>query len=132
MLISVLIDLFTAEGGIFRSIGDMGAVVTGLTLATGVVRANTPASSNKNSNQLKKEYPLVMDTKLKIIEILQVEQIYLEYFIYTLIHTSVFKSKPYLAWLNLVIFLYANMVFYHPPNNLCMESSLLVHTPCFV
>lgn len=57
-----------------RSIGDMGAVVTGLTLgASGISRPNSVAPVEHKSNLLKKEaYPLVMDTKLKIIEILQV------------------------------------------------------------
>lgn len=57
-----------------RSIGDMGAVVTGLTLgATGIDRSAIPTAVNQQgSSQLNKEFPLVMDTKLKIIEILQV------------------------------------------------------------
>lgn len=58
-----------------RSIGDVGAVVTGLTLgASGISRAdNSSLSVEHKTNLLKKEaYPLVMDTKLKIIEILQV------------------------------------------------------------
>lgn len=51
----------------------MGAVVTGLTLgATGIGRSTISPSVQKKSSQLKKEFPLVMDTKLKIIEILQV------------------------------------------------------------
>lgn len=58
-----------------RSIGDMGAVVTGLTLgATGIDRSAIPTAVNQQgSSQLNKEFPLVMDTKLKIIEILQVQ-----------------------------------------------------------
>lgn len=57
-----------------RSIGDMGAVVTGLTLgATGIDRSAIPTAVNQQgASQLNKEFPLVMDTKLKIIEILQV------------------------------------------------------------
>lgn len=57
-----------------RSIGDMGAVVTGLTLgATGIDRSAIPTAVNQQgTSQLNKEFPLVMDTKLKIIEILQV------------------------------------------------------------
>lgn len=51
----------------------MGAVVTGLTLgATGIGRNSINPVIQKKTTQLKKEYPLVMDTKLKIIEILQV------------------------------------------------------------
>jgi hypothetical protein len=63
-----------AEGGVLRSIGDMGAVMTSLTLgAAGLGRSVIPAAVQKTPSQLKKEFPLVMDTKLKIIEILQVE-----------------------------------------------------------
>lgn len=62
-----------AEGGVLRSIGDMGGFVTSLTLgAAGLTRTVISPSSRKKPSQLKKEYPLVMDTKLKIIEILQV------------------------------------------------------------
>lgn len=62
-----------AEGGVLRSIGDMGAVMTSLALGPAgrsVVPSN--ASQHSKSSQYMKEYPLVMDTKLKIIEILQV------------------------------------------------------------
>jgi inositol 1,4,5-triphosphate receptor type 1 len=63
----------TAEGGVLRSIGDMGGFVTSLTLgAAGLARTVISPSVQKKPSQLKKEYPLVMDTKLKIIEILQV------------------------------------------------------------
>lgn len=73
-----IVNGVTAEGGVLRSIGDMGAVVTGLTLgATGIDRTSIPAVVQSNSSQLKKEFPLVMDTKLKIIEILQVRQIFI-------------------------------------------------------
>lgn len=66
-------DLRTAEGGVLRSIGDMGAVMTSLTLgAAGLGRYVISPAVQKKPSQLKKEYPLVMDTKLKIIEILQV------------------------------------------------------------
>ncbi|CAB3383323.1 Hypothetical predicted protein [Cloeon dipterum] len=61
-----------SEGGVLRSIGDMGAVMTSLTLgAAGLGRSVIPAAVQKTPSQLKKEYPLIMDTKLKIIEILQ-------------------------------------------------------------
>ncbi|XP_059489597.1 inositol 1,4,5-trisphosphate receptor isoform X6 [Neocloeon triangulifer] len=61
-----------AEGGVLRSIGDMGAVMTSLTLgAAGLGRSVIPVAVQKTPSQLKKEYPLIMDTKLKIIEILQ-------------------------------------------------------------
>lgn len=65
----------TAEGGVLRSIGDMGAVMTSLTLGpvgTAIVTPTISAQQRKSVSQLMKEYPLVMDTKLKIIEILQV------------------------------------------------------------
>lgn len=66
--------LFVAEGGVLRSIGDMGAVMTSLTLGPGgrAVVTNNSGQHGKSSQYLK-EYPLVMDTKLKIIEILQVQ-----------------------------------------------------------
>lgn len=56
-----------AEGGVLRTMGAMGAVMTSLTVGRSVV--NTNSIQNKTSL---KEYPLVMDTKLKIIEILEV------------------------------------------------------------
>lgn len=58
-----------------RSIGDMGAVMTSLTLGpvgTAIVSPAISVQQRKSVTQLMKEYPLVMDTKLKIIEILQV------------------------------------------------------------
>lgn len=64
-----------AEGGVLRSIGDMGAVMTSLTLGpvgTAIVTPTISVQQRKSVSQLMKEYPLVMDTKLKIIEILQV------------------------------------------------------------
>uniref|UniRef100_A0ABD2XM03 Inositol 1,4,5-trisphosphate receptor n=1 Tax=Trichogramma kaykai TaxID=54128 RepID=A0ABD2XM03_9HYME len=61
-----------SEGGVLRCIGDMGAVMTNLTLGpAGQVISGTSSSCPKAQAQAKKEYPLVMDTKLKIIEILQ-------------------------------------------------------------
>ncbi|CAB0033415.1 unnamed protein product [Trichogramma brassicae] len=63
---------FCTEGGVLRCIGDMGAVMTNLTLGpAGQVISGTSSSCPKAQAQAKKEYPLVMDTKLKIIEILQ-------------------------------------------------------------
>lgn len=58
-----------------RSIGDMGAVMTSLTLgsiSTAIVAPSISVQQRQSVTQLMKEYPLVMDTKLKIIEILQV------------------------------------------------------------
>lgn len=68
-----------AEGGVLRSIGDMGVVVTGLTLGTSGIRrasAEPAVPCTPTTTALKKEaYPFVMDTKLKIIEILQVRSL---------------------------------------------------------
>ncbi|XKL65729.1 hypothetical protein PGB90_009149 [Kerria lacca] len=83
-----------SEGRVLRSIGDMGAVVTGLTLgASGISRPNSVAPVEHKSNLLKKEaYPLVMDTKLKIIEILQfILDVRLDYRISCLL--SIFKRE---------------------------------------
>ncbi|RZF46806.1 hypothetical protein LSTR_LSTR012029 [Laodelphax striatellus] len=82
-----------SEGGVLRSIGDMGAVVTGLTLgATGIGRNSISPTVQKKTTQLKKEYPLVMDTKLKIIEILQfILDVRLDYRISCLL--SIFKQE---------------------------------------
>lgn len=59
-----------AEGGVLRSIGDMGAVMT--SFALGPVGRSVVTSNASQQKSVMKEYPLVMDTKLKIIEILQV------------------------------------------------------------
>lgn len=63
-----------AEGGVLRSIGDMGAVMTSLTLGPVGRVVVSPNASPTKASQFLKEYPLVMDTKLKIIEILQVKK----------------------------------------------------------
>ncbi|XP_046143784.1 inositol 1,4,5-trisphosphate receptor isoform X9 [Osmia bicornis bicornis] len=80
-----------AEGGVLRCIGDMGAVMTSLTLGpAGQVLAGN--SSPRPKPLLKKEYPLVMDTKLKIIEILQfILDVRLDYRISCLL--SIFKQE---------------------------------------
>lgn len=52
----------------------MGAVVTGLTLGAPGIGPNDPSVQNKTKLLSKEGYPLVMDTKLKIIEILQVSK----------------------------------------------------------
>lgn len=86
-----------SEGGVLRSIGDMGAVMTSITL--GSVTRN---SSNNNTSgvvqpspaaiMLAREHPLVMDTKLKIIEILQfILDVRLDYRISCLL--SIFKKE---------------------------------------
>ncbi|KAL0130567.1 hypothetical protein PUN28_002308 [Cardiocondyla obscurior] len=79
-----------SEGGILRCIGDMGAVMTNLTLgpAGQVLASSTP----RPKPLMKKEYPLVMDTKLKIIEILQfILDVRLDYRISCLL--SIFKRE---------------------------------------
>ncbi|KAG7206265.1 hypothetical protein KM043_003649 [Ampulex compressa] len=80
-----------AEGGVLRCIGDMGAVMTSLTLGpAGQVLAGS--SSPRPKPIMKKEYPLVMDTKLKIIEILQfILDVRLDYRISCLL--SIFKQE---------------------------------------
>ncbi|XP_076394014.1 inositol 1,4,5-trisphosphate receptor isoform X9 [Megachile rotundata] len=80
-----------AEGGVLRCIGDMGAVMTSLTLGpAGQVLAGS--SSPRPKPLMKKEYPLVMDTKLKIIEILQfILDVRLDYRISCLL--SIFKQE---------------------------------------
>lgn len=53
----------------------MGAVMTSLALGQVSRESVAPISGiqqRKSASQLMKDYPLVMDTKLKIIEILQV------------------------------------------------------------
>jgi inositol 1,4,5-triphosphate receptor type 1 len=61
-----------SEGGVLRTIGDMGAVMTSLALGpVGRSVVSTNAGQHGKGSQYMKEYPLVMDTKLKIIEILQ-------------------------------------------------------------
>ncbi|KAH0948674.1 hypothetical protein HN011_002941 [Eciton burchellii] len=79
-----------SEGGILRCIGDMGAVMTSLTL--GPAGQVLPSSSPRPKPLIKKEYPLVMDTKLKIIEILQfILDVRLDYRISCLL--SIFKRE---------------------------------------
>lgn len=90
-----LIHCISAEGGVLRSIGDMGAVMTSLTLGpigTAIVTPAISVQQRKSVTQLMKEYPLVMDTKLKIIEILQfISDVRLDYRISCLL--SIFKRE---------------------------------------
>lgn len=77
----------TADGGVLRSIGDMGAVMLGP-----IVTPAISVQQRKSVSQLMKEYPLVMDTKLKIIEILQfISDVRLDYRISCLL--SIFKRE---------------------------------------
>ncbi|XP_012277978.1 inositol 1,4,5-trisphosphate receptor isoform X3 [Orussus abietinus] len=80
-----------SEGGVLRCIGDMGAVMTSLTLGP-AGQVLTGNSSPRPKPLMKKEYPLVMDTKLKIIEILQfILDVRLDYRISCLL--SIFKRE---------------------------------------
>lgn len=83
-----------SEGGVLRSIGDMGTIMTSLTLGPmSPVSAPIPTiQRSKSVSQLMKEFPLVMDTKLKIIEILQfILDVRLDYRISCLL--SIFKRE---------------------------------------
>lgn len=66
----------TAKGGVIKSLEDMGAVVTNLALGTTrcLVPLGPRASPKKKASTTEKEDTLVMDTKLKIIEILEVRE----------------------------------------------------------
>ncbi|XP_012156517.1 inositol 1,4,5-trisphosphate receptor isoform X2 [Ceratitis capitata] len=85
-----------SEGGVLRSIGDMNTVMTSLALGSVGQAIASPASlalqHRKSVSQMLKEYPLVMDTKLKIIEILQfILDVRLDYRISCLL--SIFKRE---------------------------------------
>ncbi|KAG7297145.1 hypothetical protein JYU34_020113 [Plutella xylostella] len=92
-----------SEGGVLRSIGDMGAVMTSITLGSvGSVRNTASAAASgataaamqhsTSALLLAREHPLVMDTKLKIIEILQfILDVRLDYRISCLL--SIFKKQ---------------------------------------
>lgn len=78
-----------SEGGVLRSIGDMGGIMTSLALGP---MKTPPIQRSKSVSQIMKEYPLVMDTKLKIIEILQfILDVRLDYRISCLL--SIFKRE---------------------------------------
>lgn len=81
------------EGGVLRTIGDMGAVMTSITLGPKApVNPMPTMQRSKSISQMMKEYPLVMDTKLKIIEILQfILDVRLDYRISCLL--SIFKQE---------------------------------------
>ncbi|CAH2240156.1 jg22130, partial [Pararge aegeria aegeria] len=85
-----------SEGGVLRSIGDMGAVVTSITLGTvprnGQQVSSGGAQRNPSALALARKHPLVMETKLKIIEILQfILDVRLDYRISCLL--SIFKKE---------------------------------------
>ncbi|VVD05657.1 unnamed protein product [Leptidea sinapis] len=82
-----------SEGGVLRTIGDMGAVMTSITLGTAhnqVVGGG--AQPSPSAIALARKHPLVMETKLKIIEILQfILDVRLDYRISCLL--SIFKKE---------------------------------------
>ena len=92
-----MINFFPAAGGAFRSLSEMGAMLTMLT--TGVKPGSTGNANRPNApndqvkrNASKKEDNLVMDTKLKIIDILQfIMDVRLDYRISCLL--SIFKKE---------------------------------------
>ncbi|XP_047516588.1 inositol 1,4,5-trisphosphate receptor isoform X1 [Pieris napi] len=81
------------EGGVLRTIGDMGAVMTSITLgAANQVVSGGNAQRSPSALALARKHPLVMDTKLKIIEILQfILDVRLDYRISCLL--SIFKKE---------------------------------------
>ncbi|XP_069940179.1 inositol 1,4,5-trisphosphate receptor isoform X5 [Cherax quadricarinatus] len=82
------------KGGVFKSLGDMGAVVTNLALGTTRMghRLGGGASPKKKGAALEEADTLVMDTKLKIIEILEfILNVRLDYRISCLL--SIFKKE---------------------------------------
>ena len=90
-----MISLSLAAGGALRSLSEMGAMLSMLTTAMkpGLSQQSREANGNsgKSSNS-KKEDNLVMDTKLKIIDILQfIMDVRLDYRISCLL--SIFKKE---------------------------------------
>ena len=86
---------FSAAGGALRSLSEMGAM---LTMFTTAIKPGTNNSNRNNSSDgvkrstTKKEDNLVMDTKLKIIDILQfIMDVRLDYRISCLL--SIFKKE---------------------------------------
>ncbi|XP_076048925.1 inositol 1,4,5,-trisphosphate receptor isoform X4 [Oratosquilla oratoria] len=84
-----------AQGGVLVSLGNMGAVMTSLTLGTTSMGSRITAThhpSPKKKGPSKKEDSLIMDTKLKIIEILEfILNVRLDYRISCLL--SIFKKE---------------------------------------
>ncbi|XP_047540600.1 inositol 1,4,5-trisphosphate receptor isoform X2 [Vanessa atalanta] len=80
------------EGGVLRSIGDMGAVMTSITLGSVARNVAGGAARSPSALALARKHPLVMETKLKIIEILQfILDVRLDYRISCLL--SIFKKE---------------------------------------
>ncbi|GFY58921.1 inositol 1,4,5-trisphosphate receptor type 1 [Trichonephila inaurata madagascariensis] len=81
-----------ARGGVLKSIGDMGAVMTNMVLGTSGMTKQVSATMQKKASITGAEDTLVMDTKLKIIEILQfILNVRLDYRITGLL--SIFKRE---------------------------------------
>ncbi|XP_022242149.1 inositol 1,4,5-trisphosphate receptor-like isoform X2 [Limulus polyphemus] len=80
------------QGGVLKSIGDMGAVVTNVVLGTAGMNKPLASGMEKKGSLSGAEDTLVMDTKLKIIEILQfILNVRLDYRITGLL--SIFKRE---------------------------------------
>ncbi|KAG8201575.1 hypothetical protein JTE90_011244 [Oedothorax gibbosus] len=80
------------RGGVLKSIGDMGAVMTNMVLGTSGMTKQVSATMQKKASITCAEDTLVMDTKLKIIEILQfILNVRLDYRITGLL--SIFKRE---------------------------------------
>lgn len=69
-----MLNIFT-DKNTSRTIRDMGAVMTSLTRRSlgQTDPLNNNVKSQRNVSRFMREFPLVMDTKLKIIEILEVK-----------------------------------------------------------
>lgn len=81
-----------ARGGVLTSIGNMGAVMTNMVLGTAGMTKQVAATIQKKASITGAEDTLVMDTKLKIIEILQfILNVRLDYRITGLL--SIFKKE---------------------------------------
>ncbi|XP_035209634.1 inositol 1,4,5-trisphosphate receptor type 1-like isoform X3 [Stegodyphus dumicola] len=85
-------EVKSARGGVLKSIGDMGAVMTNMVLGTAGMTKQVAATIQKKASITGAEDTLVMDTKLKIIEILQfILNVRLDYRITGLL--SIFKRE---------------------------------------
>ncbi|GFW93930.1 inositol 1,4,5-trisphosphate receptor [Trichonephila clavipes] len=85
-------SFLNARGGVLKSIGDMGAVMTNMVLGTSGMTKQVSATMQKKASITGAEDTLVMDTKLKIIEILQfILNVRLDYRITGLL--SIFKRE---------------------------------------
>lgn len=76
LLLLIVLFFRIGKGGVFKSIHGVGAVMTNMVLGSGLPQSamGMPAdgANQGKGSQDKKEDKLVMETKLKIIQILQV------------------------------------------------------------